>query len=89
MQLIQETEDELQDFKTRKIQKRKETDDKTTEVEEIRKELGKMNKASRDVPFCQLKFMGDVKLKMVFTIKPSFPEVYGFFEDYCIFNVKK
>ena len=42
--MIQETEDGLQDLKTKKIQKRRDADDKTSEVEEIRKELGKINK---------------------------------------------
>ena len=44
--MIQETEDELQDLKSRKIQKKRDADDKTTEVEEIRKDLGKINKVA-------------------------------------------
>uniref|UniRef100_H2YW16 SMC hinge domain-containing protein n=1 Tax=Ciona savignyi TaxID=51511 RepID=H2YW16_CIOSA len=42
--MIQETEDELQEVKTRKIQKRRDCDEKTSEIEDVRKDLGKLNK---------------------------------------------
>uniref|UniRef100_H2YW12 Structural maintenance of chromosomes protein n=1 Tax=Ciona savignyi TaxID=51511 RepID=H2YW12_CIOSA len=44
MKMIQETEDELQEVKTRKIQKRRDCDEKTSEIEDVRKDLGKLNK---------------------------------------------
>lgn len=43
-QIIQQAEDQLQELKTRKIQKRREVDDRATEIEEIRKETAKINK---------------------------------------------
>uniref|UniRef100_H2YW17 SMC hinge domain-containing protein n=1 Tax=Ciona savignyi TaxID=51511 RepID=H2YW17_CIOSA len=36
--------DELQEVKTRKIQKRRDCDEKTSEIEDVRKDLGKLNK---------------------------------------------
>ena len=48
-QLIQETEDVLQDLKNRKGQRKHDADGKTTEVEEIRKELGKINKVKSEL----------------------------------------
>lgn len=44
MKVIQEAEDQLQDLKTKKIQKRRDVDDRVTEIEEIRKETAKINK---------------------------------------------
>ncbi|XP_078487137.1 structural maintenance of chromosomes protein 1A [Ciona intestinalis] len=44
MKLIQETENALQEVKSKKIQKRRDCDEKTTEIEDVRKDLGKLNK---------------------------------------------
>nr|XP_039266859.1 structural maintenance of chromosomes protein 1A-like isoform X1 [Styela clava] len=44
MKVIQEAEDQLQELKTKKIQKKRDVDDRATEIEEIRKETAKINK---------------------------------------------
>nr|CAB3266384.1 structural maintenance of chromosomes protein 1A [Phallusia mammillata] len=44
MKLIQETEDELQNLKSQKIEKKHESDKKCAEIEDLRKDLGKVAK---------------------------------------------